>query len=38
MGKVQSNTIQMRFRTASLNTLAAWNAGFNYSQENNKEL
>lgn len=26
MGKVQSNTTQMRFRTASRNTLAAWNA------------
>jgi len=26
MGKVQSNTTQMRLYTASRNTLAAWNA------------
>lgn len=26
MGKVQSNTTQMRIHTASRNTLAAWNA------------
>ena len=26
MGKVQSNTTQMRLHTSSRNTLAAWNA------------